>query len=193
MNLNQTPGLLASTFKLELSTTITRTQTQDTLARFNLLDSGRLLSQPHRRVNADANNANTNLVRIRDVSTSAVSILMSPGAASLSTNTNTNVRTGTSGLLTPPPTSTGFLAPPSLASGEFLGTSAYLGRQYESRTRVHRAPRHAECAITCEDEKLGAVQRCHGGRWEVLQERRGREGEGDEDEGQEDRGRLRWR
>jgi hypothetical protein len=58
------PDLLASTF--ELSTASTQTQTQDTSARFNMSDSGLLLSQPHVQADSSANiNAsnNTNWVR----------------------------------------------------------------------------------------------------------------------------------
>ena len=64
------------------------------------------------QVNNIANN--TNSVRMRGASTSAVSALMGTGSGSVSTNSNTGSK------LAPLPTSSGLLAPPSSTSGGFL-------------------------------------------------------------------------
>ena len=127
------PDLLASTFKLSATPTQSQAQGQDTRARFNSLDSGLLLSQPHVQANANAN-INTSSVRMRGASTSAVSTLMGTGSGSVSTHNNMNTGTGMGGKLAPPPTSSGLLAPPSSTSGGFLappptsGASASQGQ-----------------------------------------------------------------
>ena len=133
----EAPDLLVSTFKLTATLTQSQAPGQDTCAHFNSHDSGLLLSQPRVQANANAS-INTSSVRMRGASMSAVSTLMDAGSASVSTNTNT----GAGGMLAPPSSST---------SGGFLAPPPYPRRQWESRTRVHRAPCHAEHQIARED------------------------------------------
>jgi len=101
--------------------TLASTQGQETRGRFNSLDSGLLLSRPYAQVNNNANNNNTNSIRMRGASTSAVSTLMSAGSACLHRHEHRGYARSA------PYVEWVFLAPPSSTSGGFLASPPTSG------------------------------------------------------------------